>query len=160
MTADSADVVSGTFVGGGIYQVPYYYLAGSPIVTINTGDGTLTATLVPATIGNTVGILSMANPFNSDVRNQFIERNINNTRPPLDSLGVMSNTLNSLDTEGSFGTNQYKNATATFNTSVGELKLTFHNNISGSFTIAAVPEPTSALMSALGATMLLRRRRK
>ena len=160
MTADSANVISGIY-GGGPFQFPYNYLAGSPVVTINTGTSTLTATIVPLNSGNTVGILSMGNPFTPTVfRNSVFERSAANTNPPSDSLGVMSSSLNSLTTEGSFGTNQYSNSSVRFNTNAGPFDINFFSNNSGSFTITAVPEPTSALLSALGASMLLRRRRR
>jgi hypothetical protein len=159
MTADSANVISGNYVGGP-FQFPYNYLAGSPVVTINTGTSILTATIVPFNSGNTVGILSMGNPFNTDFRNSVFERIAAITNPPLDSLGVFSSSLNNLNTEGSFGTNQYSNVSARFNTNAGPFDISSHSNNSGSFTITAVPEPTSALLSALGASMLLRRRRR
>jgi hypothetical protein len=61
---------------------------------------------------------------------------------------------------GSSDPNQYSNASVNFKTDAGNFDITFHSDDSGSFTITAVPEPTSALMSALGASMLLRRRRR
>ena len=170
MTADPATVISGTYsVGPGF---PYNYIAGSPHVTINTGSSTLTATLVPATVGNTVGLISYGVSTNlTNTYNQFQEISPAAVSPPFFSLGVNSASLNSLDAIGSFGVNQYQNATASFNTDQGTLSVGPPiNNITGSFTIAAVPDPApvpeidpnslgSVLALVLGSLGLLERRR-
>jgi len=85
MTADSTTVVSGTYnVGpGGIYQFPYFFIAGTPVVTVNTGSSILTATLLPATLGNSVGLMSLQSPFAPPtIYNQFQEWNAANTTLP------------------------------------------------------------------------------
>jgi hypothetical protein len=170
MTADPATVISGTYsVGPGF---PYNYVAGSPHVTINTGSSTLTATLVPATVGNTVGLISYGVSTNlTDIFNQFQEISPAAVSPPNLSLGVKSASLNSLDAIGSFGVNQYQNATASFNTDQGTLSLgPSFSNITGSFTIASAPDPSavpeidpnslgSVLALVLGSLGLLERRR-
>jgi hypothetical protein len=167
MTADPATVISGTYsVGpGGSTKFPYKYVAGSPHVTINTGSSTLTATLVPATVGNTVGLISYGVSTNlTNTYNQFQELSPAAVSPPSLSLGVSSASLNSLDAIGSFGVNQYQNATASFNTDQGTLSLnSSFSNITGSFTITAVPEPSTYAMAlaglACGGWQMFRRRR-
>jgi len=169
MTADSTTVVSGTYnVGpGGIYQFPYFFIAGTPVVTVNTGSSILTATLVPATLGNSVGLLSLQSPFSPITnRNQFQEWNAANTSPPNPSLGIYSSALNTLAVVGSFGSNQYGNASADFSTDQGTLHVSSHTDLTGSFIIAAAPVPEidpagmgSVMALVTGALGLLERRR-
>jgi hypothetical protein len=169
MTADSTTVVSGTYnVGpGGIYQFPYFFIAGTPVVTVNTGSSILTATLVPATLGNSVGLLSLQNPFSpTTITNQFQEWNAANTSPPNPSLGIYSSALNTLAVVGSFGSNQYGNASADFSTDQGTLHMSRRTDLTGSFIIAAAPVPEidpagvgSVLALVTGALGLIERRR-
>ena len=156
MTADPTTVVSGTYgVGpGGAVKFDYFYVAGTPAVTVNTGTSTLTATLVPATIGNTVGLISYQRRGSSDVFNQFQELSGTATSPPFVSLGVSSSSLNSLNTIGAFGINQHSNSTDNFNTDQGTLHVERYSNISGAFTIAAAPAPVPEIDPATGSSAL------
>jgi len=86
--------------------------------------------------------------------------------PPLPSLGVNSSALNTLAVVGSFGSNQYGNASADFNTDQGTLHMSGHTDLTGSFIIAAAPVPeidpagmASVLALVTGALGLLERRR-
>jgi len=158
MTADPATVISGTYsLGqGGSVKFPYNYVAGSPHVTINTGSSTLTASLVPATVGNTVGLFSYNVALDpTKIYNQYQELSPTAVSPPQLSVGVLSASPNSLNAIGSYGVNQYANPITNFNTDQGTLRITNpYSNISGAFTIAAAPAPVPEIDPATGSSAL------
>lgn len=145
---DPALVQSGTLAG-----LPATFVAATPTITIDTGSGLLSGTILPFT-GFTWHVISAAVTA-TDSRSGFV---------PIDgSLNV----ANAFDIEGAvpqsmllaevtFGGDSVANAPATWPTSLGTLEITASTDAAGTFAI--VPEPSAAGVLGIVLVALVARR--
>ena len=170
-TGDPTNVVSGT-VSAGPYNIPFNFLAMTPLLTITTGSSTLQATIVTTgSTGQQVGVFSL--DYTSIVGNGN----------GLDGFGYLEGDGSTIETiRGVFGSGLYIDLQSPFsgsgiqaastndlNTNVGLLVVSAFADRASTFTVSggspsSVPEidPNSigsVLALVLGALGLLERRR-
>jgi len=160
-TADPTNVVTGTAFFG---QVPFNFLAMTPVLTLTTGSSTRQATIV--TTGSAhqqVGVFSanynaLQPGFGVDFFG-YLEGNGSATN----ALGVSGSGLY-IDLQSPFFGSGVQVAGAGFNTNVGQFVRNNVTDQASTFTVSAVPEPSTCAMAlaglACGGYSLFRRRKR
>jgi hypothetical protein len=156
-TANPTNVVSGTATG-----IPYYLLAMAPQLTLTTGSSTLSATLLASGSNGQMGVFSGDYSGFTPGLSLLVFTDINTLR---NGIGLQGNGLyNNLQSPfvGS-GVQVDGGINGTYNTDAGPLVITANNSQASSFSIAAVPEPSTYAIAltglACGGYSMFRRRR-
>jgi hypothetical protein len=151
-TADPTNVVSGTATG-----IPYYLLAMAPQLTLTTGSSTLSATLLASGSNGQMGV------FSADygaANSALVFTDITTLRT---GIGVQGNGLYNNLQSPFVGSGVQSAVNGTYNTDAGPLVITAKNSQASSFSIAAVPEPSTYAIAlaglAYGGFVVFRRRR-
>ena len=160
-TADPTNVVTGTAFFG---QVPFNFLAMTPVLTLTTGSSTRQATIVTTgSAGQQVGVFSanynaLQPGFGVDFFG-YLEGNGSATN----ALGVSGSGLY-IDLQSPFFGSGVQVAGAGFNTNVGQFVRNNVTDQASTFTVSAVPEPSTCAMAlaglACGGYSLFRRRKR
>ena len=157
-TGDPTNVVSGTLSDA---PAPYYFLAMAPQLTLRTdGGSTLSATLLASGSNGQMGVLSADYSFFSPGFAALVFYELNApTGIGLQGFGLYNN----LQSPFVASATQIVGINGTFNTSAGPLVITANNSEASSFSITAVPEPSTVAMAlaglACGGYSMFRRRR-
>ena len=146
-TADPTNVVTGTAFFG---QVPFNFLAMTPVLTLTTGSSTRQATIVTTgSAGQQVGVFSanynaLQPGFGVDFFG-YLEGNGSATN----ALGVSGSGLY-IDLQSPFFGSGVQVAGAGFNTNVGQFVRNNVTDQASTFTVSAVPEPSTYAMALAG----------
>ena len=160
-TGDPANVISGTDDDSS----PFNFLAMTPLLTITTGSSTLQATMVTdGSIGQQVGVFSV--DFSAVVAGYgadffgYLDGNGSTVAAPfgLSNFGLYT------DLQSPFsGSGLDQIIPTSFDTNVGRFSRTGQTDQASTFTVSALPEPSTCAMAlaglACGGYSLFRRRR-
>ncbi len=165
-TADPTNVVSGTIsdVGPGGLSAPFNFLAMTPLLTITTGSSTLQATIVTTgSTGQQVGVFSvdlgaLLSGYGGDVFGYLEgDRSVVNGTFGLLGSGLYTDLQSSFFGSGS-------QSPSDLNTNVGLFVVSDYTDQGATFTVSAVPEPSTYAMAlaglACGGYSMWRRRKR
>jgi hypothetical protein len=160
-TGDSANVISGTDDDSS----PFNFLAMTPLLTITTGSSTLQATMVTdGSIGQQVGVFSV--DFSAVVAGYgadffgYLDGNGSTVAAPfgLSNFGLYTDLLSPFS-----GSGLDQIIPTSFDTNVGRFSRSGQTDQASTFTVSALPEPSTCAMAlaglACGGYSLFRRRR-